>query len=261
MMEQFTTFVNINVAHAYYTTPVRRHIQLSPTLETERLMKRRGILFLENEDGWNWLASKDCPGFEPDDVLELSMQTFDADFFRVTRLEEHRPHTFYELVLENEKNVEVAVALAATNEKKWAAEFCRIRLRPTAELLEEARKDTPMRYSLRFQSMAFRWEYLFVLRNNDTENLRNLLLEETKNRIIFEKAERLSGSSFGTNVWRTVSTVPVSAQECPDYQLVLSTVLQENPLKKRTVSRFIQCPQPGRYISDDPEMIRKVCYI
>lgn len=260
-MEQFTTLLSISVEHTYYTTPVRRHLQLSPTLETERLMKRRGILFVENEDGWTWLVAKSCAGFEPDDVLELSMQTFDADFFRVTRLEEYHPQTFYELTLENKKNVEVATALAATDEKKWAAEFCRIRVRPTPELLKKARREKPVRYMLRFQSKAFRWEYLFVIRNNDTENLRNLLLEETKNRIIFEKAERLTDSSFGTNVWRTVSTVPVSALERPEYQLVLFTVLQENPLKKRTVSRFIQCPQPGKYTSDDPGMIRKVCYI
>lgn len=260
-MEQFTTFVSISIEHPYYMTPIRRHLQLSPTLETEKLMKRRGIIFIESEDGWAWLIRKDCAGFETNDVLELSMQTFDADFFRITRLEEYHPQSFYELILEDKKNVDVAVDLAATDEKKWAAEFCRIRVKPTSDLLKKARKEKPVKYTLRFRPMAFRWEYLFVIRNNDTENIRNLLLEETKSRIIFEKAGPLKNSSFGTNVWRTVSTVPVSALECPEYQLVLSTVLQENPLKKRTVSRFIQCPQPGKYISDDPEMIRKVCYI
>lgn len=260
-MEQFITFIRVQLEHPYYTTPVNKHINLTPTLETEKLMHRRGLLFIESVGGWEWLLRKDCPGFEAEDVLELSMQTFDADFFRVTKLEEYHPQTFYQLKLDATERINVATSLEATDEKKWGAEFCRIRVKPTRNQLQRAQKDTPMSYVIGFQPLAFRWEYLFIIRDNKTENLGNLLLEETKNRIIFEKAERLENSPFGNNVWRTVSTVPVSALEFPDYKMILSTVIQENPLKKRTVSRFIECPQPGKYISDDPDIIRKVCYL
>lgn len=260
-MEQFTTFVSIQIEHAYYTTPVSRHINLSPTLETEKLMRRRGILFMERADGWSWLMRDDCAGFETEDLLELSMQVTDANFLRVTKLEEYHPQNFYQLPLENKKNIDALTALAAVDEKKWVTEFCRIRIKPTTGLLKKARKGIPMNYIIRFLPMAYRWEYLFVVRDKSSDEIRNLLLEETQKRIIFEKAERLKNSPFGENVWRTVSASPVSALEHPLYVLFLSTVLQEYPLKKRTVSRFIPYPQPGQYISDAPEMIRKVCYI
>ena len=107
--------------------------------------------------------------------------------------------------------------------------------------------------------LAYQWEYLFVVRHDTSKNIDDLLLEETKKSILFNKAERLEHSSFGTNVWRIVSTTPVNALERPDYSLILSMVLQEYPLKKRIVSR--ECPQPGKYISDASEMLRNVCYI
>lgn len=260
-MEHFIPFVSLCVEHNYYTPPVNRHFSLTPTAETEVLMRRRGLLFIETPQGWAWLLRRDSAGFGADDVLELSVHILDTDFFRVTRLENYHPQIFYQLKLGNARSVDAASALRATNKKKWGGEFCRIRMKPTSVQLEKARKDMPVNYTLRFYAQAFTWEYLFVLRDNNTEKLGNLLLEETKNRITFEKAGRLENSSFGTNVWRTVSTTPVSALECSDYKLVLSTVIQEYPLKKRTVSRFIECPQPGKYISDDPDLIRKVCYI
>lgn len=260
-MEHFIPFVSLCVEHNYYTPPVNRHFSLTPTAETEVLMRRRGLLFIETPQRWAWLLRRDSAGFGADDVLELSVHILDTDFFRVTRLENYHPQTFYQLKLGNARSVDAASALRATDKKKWGGEFCRIRMKPTSVQLEKARKDMPVNYTLRFYAQAFTWEYLFVLRDNNTEKLGNLLLEETKNRITFEKAGRLENSSFGTNVWRTVSTTPVSALECSDYKLVLSTVIQEYPLKKRTVSRFIECPQPGKYISDDPDLIRKVCYI
>lgn len=260
-MEQFITLASIQVEHTYYTTPINRHIKLSPTPEAEKLMRRRGILYLENDEGWSWLVRKDCAGFEANDVLELSLQTSDANFMRVTKLGDYQPQNFYLLKLETKKSIDAASSLIMTEEKKWANELCRIRLIPTAALLKKAQKDTPMSYTIQFRPLAYRWEYLFVIRNDNAESIPNLLLEETKNKILFTKAEWLEHSSFGTNVWRTVSTTPVSVLECPDYSLLLSTVLQEYPLKKRTVSRFIECPQPGKYLSDNPEMLRNVCYI
>lgn len=260
-MEQYLPFVSIQVQHTYYTTPINSHISLSPTSDAEKLMRRRGILFMENEEGWAWLVRKDCAGFEANDVLELSMQLSDTKFLRVTRLNDYYPPNFYQLRLENKKVIDAASSLTITEEKKWKSELCRIRLSPTAALLKKAQKETPMIYTIQFRPLAYQWEYFFVIRDDHTEDIRNLLLEETKNRIIFDKAERLKNSSFGAHVWRIVSTSPVSVLECPDYSLLLSTVLQEYPLKKRTVSKFIDYPQPGKYISDDPNMLRKVCYI
>lgn len=260
-MEQFVTLASIQVEHSYYNTPVGKHLKLTPTSETKKLMKRRGIWFMENAEGWSWLVRKDCPGFEAGDLLELSMQIFDTNFLRVTSFNDYQPQCFYQLVLENKKNIDAASSLAVTEEKKWMQELCRIRLTPTTALLKKTQKDNPMRYTIRFRPLAYQWEYLFVIRDCAAENINNLLLEEIKNKIIFHKAERLAHSPFGTHVWRTVSTVPVSVLERPDYSLLLSTVVQEYPLKKRTVSKFIDCPQPGKYISDNPAMLRNVCYI
>lgn len=260
-MEHFIPFIGLRVQHNYYTTPANGHFSLAPTTETETLMRRRGLLFIETPQGWAWLLRTDSAGFEADDVLELSVHIGNADFFRVTALENYHPQTLYRLRLENNKNIEAASSLQATDEKKWDTEFCRISMKPTAAMLAKARKNTPMNYTLRFQALAFTWEYLFVFRCTSAESIDNLLLEETKQRILFEKPGRLKSSSFGKNVWRTVSTAPVNALERPEYQLVLFAVLQEYPLKKRTVSKFISCPQPGKYISDRPDILRAVCYI
>ena len=260
-MEQYITLASIRLEHTYYSTPISKHIQLLPTPDTEKIMRRRGILFMETDTGWTWLVRKDCAGFEVGDLLELSMQTFDADFLSVTKLDNYQPQHFYEIKLGNKQNIDAASSLMVSEEKKWKAEFCRIRLTPVTALLKKAQKETPVSYMIQFRPLSFRWEYLFVIRDDTTENIDNLLLEEAKNLIVFNKAERLPNSIFGPHVWRTVSTVPVSALECSGYSLLLSTVLQEYPLKKRTVSRFIDCPRPGQYISDDPALLRKVCYI
>lgn len=260
-MEEFVTFAGIQVEHTYYATPVNRHIRLSPTSETEKLMRRRGVLFMENDEGWAWLVRKDCSGFEANDMLELSMRLLDPSFLRVTKLNDYLPQRFYQLKLGNKKCIDAASSLTMSEEKKWAVEFCRIRFTPTPALLTKAQKETPMNYMIQFHPLAYQWEYIFVVCDDNTEDIQNLLLEETKNRITFKTAERLKNSSFGSNVWRTISTVPVSVLERSEYSLSLFTVLQEYPLKKRAVSKFIECPQLGQYIPDFPNLLRKVCYI
>lgn len=260
-MEQFVPFIGLTVAHDYYQTAAAGHFSLSPTAQTEQLMRRRGILFRPQADGWTWLMREECAGFDKSDVLELSMQATDADFLRVTKLDGYCPQRFYRLALRSRQDVNAAALWSPTDEKKWMPELCRIVVKPTAALLKKAKLGTPMKYTLRFQTPAFRWEYLFVDRNENNDAGRNFLLEEAKGRLTFEKTERLKNSPYGEHVWRTVSTATVSAREHPDYLLTLLEVLQEVPPKKRTVSRFIPCPRSGQYLTDEPDTIRQVCYI
>ncbi len=260
-MEQYKTFINIRIEHSYYSTPVAGHFILAPTSATRMLMKRRGLLFVEDSGGWSWSVRADSSGFDTGDLLELTVQAVDKNFLQITQLDGYHPQQFYQLKLENKKLIDVATSLTVTEEKKQSAEFCRLTIKPTAALLKKAQKGEPASYTLRFYSSSFRWEYLFVIRNGQADRIPNLLLEEFQQRIEFDKAERLNNSPFGINVWQIFSKSSVNALERSDYQLILSSVIQDNPLKKRIVSRYIPCPQPGKYLSDDPGTIRQICFI
>ncbi|MDD3038148.1 hypothetical protein [Bacteroides sp.] len=260
-MEQYKTFIHIRIEHNYYSTPVAGHFTLEPTPATRMLMKRRGLLFVNDSGGWSWSMRADSSGFDTDDLLELTLQAVDKNFLQVTRLDGYHPQQFYQLKLDNKKLIDVATSLTATEEKKQSAELCRLRIKPTTALLKKAQKGEPASYTLRFRPSSFRWEYLFVIRNAQADLILNLLLEESRQRIEFDEAEKLNNSPFGINVWRIFSKSSVNALEHSDYQLIISSVIQDNPLKKRIVSRFIPCPQPGKYLSDDPGTIRHICFI
>lgn len=257
-MERFITLVSLKIEHDYYQSSIARHVSLTPLAETERLMHRRGVRFFRDNGSWKWIIQDDCAGFGDEDVLEFSLHMANINFLRITKLNDYRPQNFHRLILGSEKKINAASALKATEEKKWQPELCRISMKLTDESLKKAKDGEPIEYTLKFEAMAYRWEYLFVIRN---ESLKNLLLEETKDRITFNKLERLKNNPFGENVWGTISTAPVIAQEYPEYVLILSELLSNNPLKKQTVSRFLPCPQPGRYQTDQQNAIRQICYL
>lgn len=261
-MGKFITLISLKIAHSYYhCTSPDKNFNLSPTPETKQLARRRGILPLHGTDGFQWMIADDCAGFINGDTLELSLINTDSNFLRITKMEGYHPQSFYLLTLGSEREVNIPTTLKVTNERKWQPELCRLSIPLTDSLLQEAKADKPMEYTLRFQSMAYRWEYLFIVRNKPSQPLQNILLEESKNRIVFENTEKLENHPFGNEVWRTTSAAPVSTLEHPEYTLTLSEVLTEHPQKKRIVSRFIPCPQPGQYQTDEPDVIRQICYL
>lgn len=260
-MGQFITLMNLKIAHSYYRQPIAGHFALSPTEETRQLMYNRSVSFARQADGWTWMVEEDCAGFMEEDVLELSLQALDTKFVLITRLEGYQPQNFYRLMLGSEREVDVASAWEVTDERKWKSELCRICIKLTPEMLEEARGKQPRVYTLRFGVMAYRWEYLFVVRNEHQERLQRLALEEAKGRVAFGEAERLEEEAGGEMRWRILSTEPVEMRERQEYILTLSELLSDNPLKKRIVSRFIPCPQPGKYHTDEAGIIRQICYL
>lgn len=260
-MGQFITCINIKVEHGYYAN-VPRNFHIQPTRNTVELMRRRGMLLRPTESGWQWIMVQENAGFLDGDEFEFSFLPMDANFVWVTRLCSYDPQSFYRLVLTGGKQViDVAAALAPQEERKTQSEFCRLCIRPTQEMIRLAKDGIPQEYVLQFRVAAYRWEYLFVIRNPDFYVSQHLVLEEARGRIAFEKMQKLENSPFGEYVWRTVSTKPIECERSPDYKIELSDVISDIPLKKRTLNRFVPFPQPGVYLSDQRDCIRQVCYV
>ena len=307
-MGQFVKLIGIKIEHGYYKD-VTDKFCIVPTAKTEALMRNRGIQFRRTGNGGQWLMAENCNGFLPDDRLECTLQVRDADFMYVTQLDDYRPQSFYRLDLSDENRItDVVSALVPVSDTAGASCFCNINICLTPDMLKEAKNGTPFEYTLGFRTAAFRWEYLFVRRNDDAQESKVLLLKDTKGKILFSLPKKLMNTPYGEIAWQIVSTSPVVCRQHPDCELVLTEVtvkelgekfiekfieklksqerlileleediqsgkfsrltaetvsetISDKSLKRKTLSRFIPCPQPGRFKSEERDCIRHVCYI
>lgn len=297
-MGQFIVFINIKTVHPYYAN-MTGNLRFLPTIKTEQLMRSREILFRQTRDGCQWLLSNDCAGFLKGDEFELVLLMQDTNFIRITQLEDYRPQSFYQLALpENSREIDVASALVPTKEPKRESHFCHISIKLTDNMLKEAKSGRPPEYLLRFREAAYRWEFLLVPRQESTDESKTFLLEDTNGQILFTLPEKEANISFSKIAWRIVSVSPVVCREHPDCNLRLSEVqtaelskrlsevlskdiqpedfsklppeilsgvlpgiLADRSLKKRTVSRFLPFPEPGKYNTDQQDCIRQICYV
>lgn len=303
-MGQFVRLIGIKIEHGYYKD-VTDKFCIVPTVKTETLMRNRGIQFRRTGNGCQWLMTENCSGFLPGDRLECALQVRDADFMYVTQLDDYRPQSFYRLDLSDEHRItDVVSALVPVSDTAGASCFCSINICLTPDMLKEAKNGTPFEYTLGFRKAAFRWEYLFVRRNDDAQESKVLLLKDAKGKILFSLPRKLVNTPYGEIAWQIASTSPVVCRQHPDCDLVLTEVpakelgemfieklkdqgrltpeLEEEiqsgefsglpaeivpeaisgkSLKRRTLSRFIPCPQPGRFKPGERDCIRQVCYI
>lgn len=297
-MGQFAAFINIKIAHAYYNSIMGKFCFL-PTAKTEKLMRSRNILFRPTGDGCQWLVADNCAGFLDNEELEVILQIQDTDFMLITQLKDYHPQSFYRLILsDNSGEIDIASALVPTEEQKRESHFCHISIKLTNNMLKEAKTRRPQEYLLRFREAAYRWEYLFLPRNEGIDESKTFLLEDTKGEILFTLPEKQENTPFGGIAWRIVSISPIFCREHPDCNLQLSEVLTaelsmllsealsrdiqpkdfsklppevlfkllpkiqaEKSLRKRTVSRFLPSPQPGRYGTELRDYIRHICYL
>ncbi|WP_195669986.1 hypothetical protein [Bacteroides intestinalis] len=305
-MGQFVKLIGIRTEHGYYKN-VTGKFRIVPTAKTEKLMRSRGILFRPTDDGCQWLIADDCSGFMPGDRLECVLQVRDADFMHVTQLGDYQPQSFYRLNLSDEnpvKDVVSSLVPADAPSMSGGPCFCSLSIGLTDDMPEEGKKGNPLEYRLGFREAAYRWEYLFVRRNEDANVSKVLLLEDTRGRILFPLPKKLTDTPYGETAWQMVSSSPVVCRQHPDCNLLLTEVpteelvgklagklesqgrltpelekdirsgefsrlpaeavlevVSDKSLKRKTVSRFVPCPQPGRYKPGEQDCIRQVCYI
>ena len=303
-MGQFVKLIGIKIEHGYYKD-VTDKFRIVPTVKTETLMRNRGIQFRRTEDGCQWLIAENCNGFLPGDQLECALQVRDTDFMYVTQLDDYQAQSFYRLSLSGESRMtDVASALVPVDDTAGASCFCSISICLTSDMAKEAKDGSPFEYTLGFRMAAYRWEYLFVRRNDDTHEPKVLLLKDTKGKILFSLPKKLVNTPYGEIAWQIVSTSPVICRQHPDCDLMLTEVsakelgekfieklksqeqfileleediqsgefsrltaevvleaISDKSLKRKTLSRFIPCPQPGRFKSGKRNCIRQVCYI
>ena len=297
-MGRFIIFIDIKVVHGYYNdTPGSFRFRL--TDETERLIRSRKVLFVHTANRCQFMLENDCAGFLRGDKLELTLQSQDDNFMRLTQLNGYRPQTFYRLALSDDsQEIDIASAIVATEEQRGESHFCHITIQLTDKMLEDAKAGKPQEYLLRFREVAYRWEYLFVPRYKSMDESKTLCLEDTQGKYFFTLPEKYTDPSLGGTMWRIFSTSPIVCRKYRDYNLQLSEVqttelsgllsealsrdiqpeefsklppevlsevlpkiLADKSLKKRIISRFISCPGPGIFLTDQQDCIREICYI
>lgn len=298
-MGQFIIFIDIKVVHGYYDD-LSSSFLFRPTVETERLMRSREVLIRRTGNGCQFMIQDDSAGFLSGDELEFALQPQDPSFILFTQLEGYHPQAFHRLVLpEDSQEVDVASAIIVTEEQKRESHFCHITIKPTDKLLKKAKAGIPQEYLLRFREAAYRWEYLFIPRYESMDESKTFLLVDTQRKLFFTLPEKYTDPAYGGMMWRFFSTSPIIVcqryRDC-DLQLsevqtaelssllsealsrdiqpeefsklppevlsgVLPKILTGRLLKKRTVKRFIPCPQPWKYRTDQPDCIREICYI
>ena len=304
--------MGITIEHPYYKNRTGKFYIL-PTAKTEVLMRNRGILFKQTDNGCQWLIAGDCSGFLPGDQLECALQVQEAGFMYVTQLEGYQPQSFYRLELSGEsRTIDVASALLPAGQPPMGGPcLCHICIGLTPEMPEQAKNGKPLEYRLRFNEACYYWEYLFVRRNADTDEPKILLLEDSRGNILFSLSRKLTSTPYGDTAWQIVSASPVPCRENPDCRLLLSGIstaefsealarqpdwqerlareikkdpeeiqkkiqaedfsilpveiwsgiIADHSLRRRPLSHFLPCPQPGKFRTESQDRIRQVCYI
>lgn len=258
-MSQFIAIAGIHLEHDYYTPPVNSYLSLGLTPRTRELIKQRGVMFKQvapNE--WQWLKEEKNTGFMVDDVIEVSIIVADPDFMRKIATKNYDPQKLYQISLGRETVVinEEFNLLPVSVGTKHRGEFCRVMLKPAqiVKLPEQI-------YTIRFCTSSYYWEFLFVFKDKTDPRGKFIVLETTqKNRIVFHPPKKYEYSTLGSNVYRIVSMEKIKARGYYEFTLIL---YDNSPGSggRRVVSRFIPIPQPGRHITDNPDIIREVYYL
>lgn len=252
-MSRFITITSIRLEHDYYTPPINRHLGLKPTLQTDRLMRQRGVYFRKmTPNEWQCFGEEDHAGFMEDDVLEVSITVDDPEFVRKISLKkDYDPLQLFQISLERESFVEfnpISILKA-----KCQGEFCRVVLKPILPI-----------YTIKFSTSSYYWEYLFVFKGEpflDYSNKRSLVLETNipKNEVVFHASEIYKDSMLGY-VYRIISEEKIEARERYEFTLTLYENLSGDN-KRRVISKFIPIPKPGKYITSHPDILKEVCYL
>ena len=289
-MSRYIPIAIIRIEHTYYDSFMNRNVILEPTSDTRKLMRQRGVMFVPTgTNEWQWAMPDDAPGFMDDDVLEVSMRVKDPYFLQQIESKGYEPGSLYLFSIENgvvEVNADY-VWKKETEEQRLKNEFCRMKLEPvksaperlqrlhtkmeqlekegdgkeTGKRLEAVKQEIKElqeiccpKFTLRFSSPAYYWEYLCIFKDENDMRGEKLSLRTSGDKVAFGLPEKYEKKELGTNVWRIVSTERIMLKK--QYQVPFLLYIGT-----RVESRFISPPQPGKFLSDSPHTLREICYI
>ena len=277
-MSQYIAIAAIRIEHNYYNPPENSFVGLEPTPDTKKLMRQRGVMLRQSRGNeWQWIMADDASGFADKDVLELSMIVKDPCFLQQIESDGYDPDSFYKFNVENglvEVNDDF-VWRKETNGQKLKNEFTfaedsfvedlqlgkeeiregnSVQFEAIKQEIRQLQKICCPKFTIRFCSCAYYWEYLCVFKDENDMRGKDLRLRTRENVVAFGAPEKCERTSLGTNVWRLVSMGRIKAKERYDMPMQLY-------IGRRLESRFISPPQIGKFQSDSSHTLREVCYI
>ncbi len=254
----------LRVEHDYFDGGVCRAIGCGVSPEGAELWRRRGLLFRQT-GGNEWAVVFDDAGGGVNagrDTLLLELHITDPGFVLYTEWADFQPTAAYLLALHDAEDgaVEATESIQRIGSKRRiGAGFCTVSLSLTDDLVEAARAGKPKGCRLLFHAPVRRWEYLFFQRDGGRPEPEKLRLEETGGKLTFPAFEAVN--EYGLDGVRAVSEEAVPMREHDGFRLRLTSVKGGDSRPKQVLLKHLQAPEPGRYLSPDPQRLRQVCFI
>lgn len=251
-MSKYIAISTIRLEHDYYNPPTSRHFRLELMPKTKELMRRRGVLFIQtNHNEWQWLTEEDNTKSIENEEMELAVIVTDPDFMLQVAIKEYNPQILYQINLDRDIIIDEEYSMSPVSGKtKFHGEFCRIVLKPKEK------------YTIKFCSCSYYWEYLFIFRDEPDLHGERLILESMpREAISFHSPEKYEhGIMSQKNVWRIVSEKKIKVQEHYDFRL---SVYDNSPNGngRKIISRFITSPRLNKFVADRSDILREIIYL
>lgn len=223
-MEIFTIIYRINLRHDYYQEgSYCKGVELSPTVETLDLLRRRGVLFRkENEGVWVLIAPGNNP-FNDETELRFTLKIQDPVFYYFTKEEEEHKRLF------GGEPISISISGKKSGDQKFPEN------------------------NVFFYAKELYWEYIFIPRQ---ERELTLLFQDMSKHIDFDQT--VENSFMDRKAFRFISRQKVKLQEYYTHNL---TLFEATSYGNRLLLKNIVAPYPGRILCADPNRIQTIVYI
>lgn len=260
-MADYRTIYSFCLKHDYYLQNICRAIEISITPEGAALLRQRGLIFKQTkENEWSIIGDFEGAGVEDkSDILTLKMTLVEPQFVYFTIWQDFKPTNAYHLSLPYEKPEEEATNLIKYCEgKQEKNSFCSIDINLSNEMFKKARVGKTETNTLIFRSPKVYWEYLFISRNEKINE--KLKIEEHSGKIVFEQMKKIEIEAFTAPILHSITKSPIPMNEHYKLELSLLEILNKDPPKKRVLIKHLPYPPIGRFITEQTNTIRQICY-
>lgn len=127
------------------------------------------------------------------------------------------------------------------------------RLEAIKQEIRELQEICCPKFTLRFSSPAYYWEYLCIFKDENDMRGEKLSLRTSGDKVAFglpESTRKRTGYQCLENCFYRADYAE------KQYQVPILLYIGT-----RVESRFISPPQPGKFLSDSPHTLREICYI
>lgn len=255
----YPTLYTLKIQHDYFekTANTTFICQLSPQgAETARKI---GLLFRQTAvNEWAVCFDPSFTQFGTDGVLSLELKRADSSLLYYTDWPDFKSSVAYHLELpgtETEQEATKAIQ-ALDGSRPVVSRFCSVSLHLTDEMRKKALDGQPVKTSLHFPAKSVKWEYLFIARGGQGISGNEMMLEDSNKKIVFGEMKKTT--VFGKECLSTTSVDKIPMRSSYDCRLRLMQLKDGNT--KRILLSNVSLPVPGRFVSDDSNVMRQVCY-